>query len=279
MRLVVGGIVLTLAIIAGSYWLGRDNSGKGVQPILTVAKDVQQQASGYTFTRSDEGRQVFTIHAQRTVAFKEGGTTVLEGVQVELFGKDGNRRDVLRTSLCDYNTQSGDLFSSGSVEIELNAPPTGTPAGPLAPSVMVETSQLYFRHQGSLVESDQPVKFRYGAISGSALGMSYATKEGRLEFKSSVQAEFHPGPGGARPVALTASRARFEKESRVVNLAGPVEVMQGLRRAGASSATLHLDERNRLTRAEFEGPVRASDAVKSAPLVATAAKLVAEFDP
>ena len=277
-RLVVSAIAVTLAVIAGSYWVGRNDSGKQAAPVLPVAKDVQQQASGYTFTRSDEGRQVFTIHASRTVAFKEGGTTVLEQVQVEVFGKDGSRRDLLRTSHCDYNTISGDIFSSGNVEIELNAPVSGKQPGPLTQSIMLETSQLYFRQQGSMVESDEPVKFRYGAISGSALGLSYATREGRLELKSSVRAELQVGLGGARPLALTASRARFEKESRVVNFTGPVEVTQGLRRAAATGATLFLDERNRLTRAVFEGPVRASDAEKSAPLAATAGRLTAEFE-
>ncbi len=278
-RLIGAALALTVMVIAVSLWRGRDSAGKRTGPIPAVPKGVEQQASGYTFTRSDEGRQVFTIHATRTVAFKEGGTTVLEGVQVEVFGKGGDRRDVLHTTRCDYNTVSGDLFSSGNVEIELNAPLSGKPAGPLARSVMLETSQLYFRHQGSLVESDQPVKFRYGAISGSARGMSYATREGRLELKSNVQAELQPEPGGARPIGLTASSARFEKDSRVVNFAGPVEVTQGLRRAAASSATLFLDERNRLMRAAFDGPVRVSDAAKSAPLEATAASLVAEFDP
>jgi len=278
MRLVVSAIAVTLLVIAGSYWLGRNDPAKRDQAIVPVAKDVQQQASGYTFTQSDEGRQVFTIHASRTVAFKEGGTTVLEGVQVEVFGKEGARRDLLRTSQCDYNSQSGDLFSAGNVEIELNAPAAGAQPGPMSRSVRLETSQLYFRKQGSLVESDQPVRFRYGSIIGSAMGMSYSTKEGSLELKQSVQAEFHPENAGDPPISLTAARARVEKQKGEIYLSGPVELVQGVRRAVASAATLILDSRNRLSRAMFEGPVRASDSSASAPLVVTAGRLTAELN-
>lgn len=278
MRLVASAIAATLLVIAGTYWRGRDDPSKRPQPVVPVAKNVQQQASGYTFTRSDEGRQVFTIHASRTVAFKEGGTTVLEGVQVEVFGKDGRRRDLLRTSQCDYNSQSGDLFSAGSVEIELNAPTNGEHEGPISRSVKLETSQLYFRKQGSMVESDQPVRFRYGSISGSAQGMSYATKEGRLELKQKVQAEFRAEGTSDLPISLVASRARFEKDKAEIYLSGPVELAQGSRRASASGGTLFLDSHNRLTRAAFDGPIRASEPGAPAPLAATAGQLVTELN-
>lgn len=114
---------MSILVVVGAYWLRRGREEKPLRTPQTLPKEVNQQLSGYTFTRSDEGRQIFSIHAARTVAFKQGGTTVLEDVYVEVFGRFGNRRDVIRTRRCDYNAQSGDLFSSGKVEIELNAPP------------------------------------------------------------------------------------------------------------------------------------------------------------
>lgn len=279
LRLVAAAIVITLAVMAGGYWLSRRRSETAVRALPPVGKDIQQQASGYTFTRSDEGRQVFTIHASRTVAFKEGGTTVLEGVQVEVFGKDGSRRDVLRTEQCDYNSQSGDLFSSGRVEIELGGPPSGKESGPAAGPVMLETSQLHFHQQGAVVESETPVRFRYGSLDGSAMGLRYATREGRLELLKDVRVEFKSGSAVARPVSLTAFHAQFEKEKGEITLSGGVEVSQGQRRAVASRAKFFLDGRNQLKRAEFEGPIRAVEEGGSVVLKAQAGHGVAEFDP
>ena len=124
-RLITGivsaALALTVIAVALVYWRSSRRDDKSAAPLRPVPADVHQQLSGYTFTRSDEGRPVFTIHASRTVAFKEGGMTVLEDVGVEVFGHTGKRRDVLRTRRCDYNTQSGDLYSSGTVQMELDA--------------------------------------------------------------------------------------------------------------------------------------------------------------
>jgi lipopolysaccharide export system protein LptA len=276
MRAVVAAIVLTLMAIGGSYWKRRSDASKASLPVAPVAKNVQQQASGYTFTRSDEGRQVFTIRASRTVAFREGGATVLEDVQVEVFGRDGRRRDMLRTRQCDYNQQSGDFFSAGEVEIELNAARPGELASPVSESIQLVTSQLYFRKAGALVESDQPVQFRYGAIRGSSLGLSYATREGSLELRRDVRAEYRPQGAETPPLSLAASKARFDKEKGEIQLAGPVQVIQTNRKAEATGATLSLDRRHRLTGAVFAGPVRASEAGGA---TARAGRLTAEFRP
>ncbi|MBI1983398.1 MAG: hypothetical protein HYS61_04280, partial [Acidobacteria bacterium] len=99
-RGVAGALGVTVIVIAAAYWWSSRRGESPLQAPRSLPKEINQQLSGYTFTRSDEGRQVFTVHAARTVAFKEGGTTVLEDVFVEVFGKTGQRRDVLRTRRC-----------------------------------------------------------------------------------------------------------------------------------------------------------------------------------
>jgi lipopolysaccharide export system protein LptA len=278
--IVAGGLMATLLLIAGTYWLRRGREGKPLRPPPSLPQEVHQRLSGYTFTRSDEGRQIFSIHAARTVAFKQGGTTVLEDVYVEVFGRSGKRRDVIRTRRCDYNAQSGDLFSSGRVQIELNASPQGTASGSQSESspVMLETSQLYFRQQGSRVESDEPVRFRVGALSGSARGLSYATREDWLELKSDVAAEYQPA-AGQLPLRLTASRVRYDKEKGEVTLAGPVAFTEGSGRVTAASGLVMLDARNRVTRAVLEGAVHATEAMEKTQLEGSAERLIGDFDP
>lgn len=279
--IVAGALTATILLVVGTYWLRRGREEKPLHPPPRLPQEVHQQLSGYTFTRSDEGRRIFSIHAARTVAFKQGGTTVLEDVYVEVFGRSGSRRDVIRTRRCDYNAQSGDLFSSGRVQIELNAPPPGRATGGDSghPPVTLETSQLYFRQQGSRVESDEPVRFRVGGLSGSAQGMSYATREDWLELKSDVAAEYQPAAAGQLPLHLTASRVRYDKEKGEVMLAGPVEFTQGSRRVTAASGLVTLDARNRVTRAVLEDGVRAAEATENTQLTGSAQRLTGNFDP
>lgn len=281
--IVSGALAVTVLIVTLAYWRSFSRQKKILVPPPPVPSDVHQQLSGYSFTRSDEGRQIFTVHAARTVAFKLGGATVLEDVYVEFFGKTGDRRDVLRTRRCEYNQQSGDLFSAGTVQIELNAPANDKPrSGPDAQrSVLLETSKLYFRQQGSQVMSDEPVQYRIGPISGSARGMSYATREGWLELKQEVSADLRL-KGGTQPdlpVHLTATRARYDKEKSGVWLSGPVSISQGPRSVQAGSGMVSLDARNRISFALLTDGTRVLDASEAARLDGGAQSIRGEFDP
>ncbi len=282
-RIVTGALGATLIAVAAGYWWSRRHDDKPARVPQTLPTNVNQQLSGYTFTRSDEGRQIFSVHAARTVAFKQGGTTVLQDVFVEVFGRTGTRRDVLRTRRCDYNTQSGDLFSAGKVEIELNAGPEGKAVGRRRArrQVLLETSRVYFRQHGSLVVSDEPVRYRIGAISGSAQGMAYATKDGWLELKKDVSAELTP-PESAEPqlpLRLTASSARYDKEKGEVTLWGPVEFTQGNRRVQAGRGIVVLNAQNRIVQAVLEEGTRAVDSSAKGQLEGSARRIRGDFDP
>jgi len=281
--IVSGALAVTVLVVTLAYWRSLSRQKKVLVPPPPVPSDVNQQLSGYSFTRSDEGRQIFTVHAARTVAFKQGGATVLEDVYVEVFGKTGDRRDVMRTRRCEYNQRSGDLFSAGTVQIELNAPSNdqARSGSEQQRSVMLETSKLYFRQQGSLVMSEEPVQYRIGPISGSARGLSYATREGWLELKQDISADLRMkgGTESQPPVHLTAARARYDKEKSEVSLAGPVNISHGEQRVVAGSGIVSLDNRNRITRAVFQDGARALDSSAAAHLEGGAQTMRGEFDP
>jgi lipopolysaccharide export system protein LptA len=225
---------------------------------------------------------------------------------VELFGRTGNRRDIMRTQRCDYNSQNGDLFSSGPVHIELNAPtedvkgsggftpPRGEINSPLQPprgevnsplrgrqTIYLETKKVSYQHQGSLVISDQEVRFRIGPASGTAQGMTYATKDGWLELKKDVTMEYqlHNGVASNPPLQLTASRLRYDKLTRQVMLWGPIQVKQGERTASAESGKVFLNETNRVTRADLEGSIKASDSSEGRLVELSADRAQGDFDP
>jgi LPS export ABC transporter protein LptC/lipopolysaccharide transport protein LptA len=280
---VVGALGLTALTVGVAYWVGRVRKEQSLFVPPSLPSNVHQQLSGYTFTRSDEGRRIFTVRAARTVAFKDGGTTVLEDVRVELFGRSGSRHDILRTRRCNYSTQSGDLFSSGTVEIELNAPAEEVPSGRTQSKqpVFLETSEVAFRQQGSLVETEAPVRFRIGEVSGTARGMAYATKESWVELKKDVQMELRPKSGTVPqpPLRLAASRIRYDKVSREISLEGPLDIRQGARRVVAGRGVAFLDEGDRITRATLEGGVKGSDSSGAGTIELRAQRARGDFDP
>jgi len=263
----------TLGIVALTYWRGAVNKRKTLPSPPEVPQDVNQQLSGFTFTRSEGGREVFTIHAARTLAMKQGGTTVLKDVYVEFYGRSKNRCDILRTADGEYNRTTNNLSTPGAVELILNATKqprqTSGPGGkeekpPEAvsgnQSVIIETSKVSSRNHAKFVESDTAVRFRLGDVSGSARGLSYAAGKGEFVLKNDVRATFQPAQNrrGGMPVELSASRLRFDNSGKKAQLWGPVEIRQGNRTISAEQGILSLNDHNRVTEILLEGKTRAS---------------------
>ena len=176
-----------------------------------------------------------------------------------------------------------DLFSSGPVHIELNAeadkvPPVGLKG---RQTVYLETSKVSYRHEGSLVTSDQEVRFRVGPASGTSQGMVYATRDGSLELEKDVVVQLQPHNGHASdpPLRLTASRLRYDKLSRQIMLWGPIRVTQGERKVSADSGKVFLNEANRVTRGDLEGSVKASESSAERLVELSADRAQGDFDP
>ncbi len=283
-RLLVGALTATLLGVGIAYRFRSARKERPAPAPLSLPSGVDQQVSGYTFTRSDEWRKIFTVHAARTMALKQGGTTVLEDVVVEVFGRKDDRHDVLHTQRAEYNSKSGDFSSPGKTEIELNAQPDLLPGSRLhAPQpVYLETAGVSYRQQGSLLVSSELVQFKVGPASGSAKGMKYATKDGWLELDKDVRAEWRPA-GAQSATRLAATHLRYDKTTGRVTLAGPVELSGGASRIVAGSGTVTLDSRSRMTATALEGAVRASLENGEGPgaslLTASAGSVRGYFDP
>ncbi len=305
----VAGMSLTLVAVSLAYWWNAGHNQPPRAVSRNVPTNVHQQLSGYSFTRSEEGRRIFTVHAARSVAFAQGGTTVLEDVRVDFFGREGTRHDLLRTRRCDYKPDTGALFAPENVALKLNA------GDPLLPSnaqhrprpVDIQTSSVSFTQQGSKAVTDAPVQFRINTLTGTAHGMTYATKEDWLELERDIAMEFIPRgktqPAGrsasarrpealadrsagvgapSEPMRLKASRLRYETlhpPNRQITLWGPVEFTQGHRQVLAEHGIVSLDSQNRMTGALFEGGVRLKDLSPGKELEGHAPVLRAQFDP
>jgi lipopolysaccharide export system protein LptA/lipopolysaccharide export system protein LptC len=275
----------------------------------SLPANAQQQLAGYSFTRSEGGRQIFTIRAQRTVAFKDNESTLLEGVEVEVFGRQGERHDLLNTDRCEYHSQSGSFSCAGRVLMELNAPSGSGLVAPPANAVSklrgrhstyLETSRLTYDQQSSMLTTAAPVRWRYGPASGSAVGLAYATSEGWMELQHDVTANLPVGGTGVPPVVrgssalhltptgetpvppntlhLTAARLVYHKDQQQMELAGPVEITAGSRQLDAGHGTVYLDAENRLSRAVFDEGVHSTDHTEGRLLTAQAERVEADFD-
>lgn len=292
-RVLLALLGLVAAGVAIAYQLASRTAERPPAASRPLPLNAQQQLAGYSFTRSEGGHQVFTVRAERTLTFRGGEPTTLDGVEVEIFGRTGQQHDLLRTNRCEYNSGLGNFFCSGPVEIQLNAPRASeAPRGPAGvgsstlgghQTVFLETSGLSYDQNSSMLTSAAQVRWHYGPASGSAIGLAYSTREGWLELKQAVAASLPvKGPTrvpGSTTLELQAAHLRYARDQQQIDLAGPVNLSEDKRHLTAGHAIIYFDSQNHPTGALLDGGVRAAEENPGSPLSGQAATVKVQVDP
>lgn len=291
-RALVALFVLVAAGVVITYRLASRPATRTSERSQPLPPNAQQQLSGYSFTRSEGGHQIFTVRARRTLTLKGGQSTTLSGVEIEIFGRTGRQHDVLRTEQCEYNSGVGNFSCAGAVEIELNARPaseamrvaaTGSSDLGGRQTVFLQTSALSYDQNSSMLTTAAPVQWRYGPASGSAIGLAYSTQDGWIEFTQAVAAILPlralARDGEPATLRLQAARAHYASNQQQIDLVGPVSLWGNDRRMAAGHAIISLNSQNRPTSALLDGGVRVSDGNPAPPISGKAATITARFDP
>ncbi len=106
----VVSVCLLVAAVTLSYWVARSR----VQPLLhnvpkALGFDIQQTSDGFSLSKSEAGRTLYTIRASRAVQFKAGGHADLRNVHIVVYGKNHDRYDQIYGDQFTYDPKSGDI--------------------------------------------------------------------------------------------------------------------------------------------------------------------------
>src|SRR5215475_1699236 len=112
---------LTLAAITGAVYVKRGwqrmMERKNAPPSPPV--NVERQSTALTFSQRDGKQTVFTVEASKSTDFRGENASLLEDVKITVFGKTGERHDVLHTQSCEYSKEKGSILCSGPVQIDM----------------------------------------------------------------------------------------------------------------------------------------------------------------
>jgi lipopolysaccharide export system protein LptA len=280
-RLRIWFAVLALAAVAvvGGFYLRarmelrnalRDLPGK-------VGIDIQQTSEGFTMSKSEGGRTLFTIHASKATQFKEGGHATLHNVNIIVYGRQSDRFDQIYGDDFDYDQKAGTVVSKGLVHIDLQGNTVGSPgtgAGakaapntePQKPPSLIPPSDIKnaihlwaegmtFNQKTGLAESQGRVEFQVPQAVGTAQGATYDSKNNQLTLHAAVDIT----TDSKQPTHILAHSGAFTKEPRLITMQG-VQMTGQDRTMLADDAIVHLAEDNSVQRVNATGNVRLSDA-------------------
>ncbi len=261
-RLVVAiAIVIIIAMTAMSYFRHVARLRASRQDIPNILPQNAENATvGFNYSKIESGQTVYSIKAWRNLGLKDN-KNILEDVEVIVYGKGGDRFDRIHSARADYDQDAGTVQFEGDVTLLLSSKSqearakllAGTnPAKALLNKTQINTSKILYSQRTNQVETDQPVRFVFNNLSGTAVGLHYDAAKDQLQLKQDVHVEMN-GAAGNPPIEITGGSLSFLKSSREILLSAPVEIRRGDDVMTAQNVVLHLDADNRIQNAVATG--------------------------
>ena len=153
----------------------------------------------------------------RSMVGREGAAMRLRGVEATFpFVRDGRASTATITAdECLYQPQPQEASFRGNVHVRTDD------------GLELDTERLDYKADEGVARTDEPVRFRRGASSGSARGLDYRSEGGTLDLKAEVKLRLENEAGP--PTDIEAGAARATRDERRVVFDGGTVVRQGAR--------------------------------------------------
>lgn len=258
-RLFAAGAVIVVLTVSAFYLRGILKF-KRVAAVPQIPSNVAESTKGFTFSKSEGGRTLFTIHAAQAEQLKDSGRAELHEVNIVIYGRQSNRFDQIYGADFQYDPQTGDVIAKGEVHIDLESDTTGASRPDQAPPqdvknpIHLKTSELAFNRNTGLARTNEKIEFRLPEANGSAVGATYDSHANLFTLQSAVRVV----TTDKHKATVTAQKAVITKDPMKAVLQS-ARVEEQSRSIQADKVTLLLRDDNTVDRALGEGNVRLED--------------------
>lgn len=291
-----GVAMATCLVVIGVFVQRRVRGRVGEKNLPPVPEAVKQQSAGFEISRAIGSRTLFIVHASTATQFKDENRSLLENVEIEIYGPRGDRNDSVHANECSYETDTGSIRCQGVVQIDLRAARTSaqkssaakTPAqetagqndGVQRAELHLETSNILFEHDSGKVSTENPVTLRFFGGTGSGIGMVYEPQTENVTLEKNVQLEIvSPQEAHPVPVHIISSKLEFRRGESILRLTGPVRAQQGAGTLTAGALELQLNSTMQPSRAiASESPEISSSSARGKASLA-AEEVTADLSP
>ena len=171
--------------------------------------DIQQDSTGFTLSKSEHGKTLFTLHAARAVQLNNGGNSELHDVRIVLYGQGTSpRQDRISGEDFAYDPRTQLVSAKGEVLIDLQSLAANASPANTGREIHLRTQGLVFDQKTGHASTDQQVEFHLPQMAGTAVGADYYGDEGLIDLHSRVRIVTKVDGG---PAVLNASRAVLDR--------------------------------------------------------------------
>ena len=250
--------ILLLAVVIGFYAYAKYKVAKEIADIpKKLGIDVQQSTQGFTFSKSEGGKTLFTISAGKAVQFKQGQRAELENVRIIVLGENDDYDQIFGKAFA-YDPEAGVVAAKGEVLIDLQAQgkPTSDPLQNAEKGrVHFRTSGLSFNQKTGMAETQKKIEFSIPQASGSAKGATYDSKKRTLTLAADVRLATSSQTAAKLPPTRLAAGRAFIEDQPLRAVLHQVRMEQDARSLSADEVTVALREDNTIERIIAAGSV------------------------
>ncbi|HEY0264112.1 MAG TPA: LptA/OstA family protein [Granulicella sp.] len=250
------GAALLVAVIAGFLGYAQYRAHRFLAGLpAKLGVDIRRETNGYTYSQSVGGKTVMTLHAAKAVEHQNGKLT-LRDVDMTLYGRKQDRMDHISGSEFEYEQKAGVVRAMGEVMIDLERPGGESETQKADKDddrqvIHVKTSGLVYLQKLGVAATDKDLEFRFGGMTGHAIGAEYNSDTGVLILQREVKVN---GKQGEKPILLTASHAELERNEQRALLTQASYTSSEVSMRG-DHAIVHLRQDGSPERIEAEGGV------------------------
>lgn len=247
--LIVGGLLV--AILIGFFLYAHYRLRQITRDLpARLGANIQQTASGYTYSQSSKGHTLYTIHASKLIEYKKGGNATLHDVAITLYGPQGsNRVDKIYGSDFTFDPKQQMVRAQGIVSIDLQGFGGAGHAG--KHTIHVKTSGLVFSEKTGEADTSQQTEFAFPQASGSSIGAHYNSKTGVLVLDHDVELT----SAGPKSAVMHAAHAEVVRDSMQAFLLNPRTEYES-EKGSADSAVVGFRDNGSASSIDAKGHVR-----------------------
>ena len=192
-------------VFVGAAFLRRKEFNAGAAPApAKLESGIAGRANDWVYTQSDGVRPRVTIRAKNFKQIQAPSLMQLEGVELELYQKDGKHFDLVKCATAQFDIAAKSLFSPDDVDITMGEPMEGQPAGRI---LKIHSSGVRFASDTGKATTDRPAAMEFDLGTGRATGVDYDPVSRELHLRSHVVLDWHGKPVTAdepKPVPMHA---------------------------------------------------------------------------
>ena len=156
-----------------------------------------------------------TVRARSFRQIKAPSVMELEGVELQLFHKEGDQFDLVKSATALFDMAAKTLYSEGDVEISMGKGVSTEGGGRI---LKIHSSGVRFASDTGKASTDRTASFAFDQGSGSAEGVDYDPQTRELHLRGNVSMDWKGKNAEAKPMHIEAGEAYYREAEQNVTL-------------------------------------------------------------